>query len=81
MELLAAQLELNSTRNIFLSLSQYSAGFAADCLSDKNQWRTNLVNLYVHINLCRTINRSLDYIASLSRICKYGFGKNVKIHF
>ena len=79
MDLLANQMELNSTRNIFLCLSQYSACLTAGCLSEKSKLRENLMNLYARISLCRTINRSLDYFACLSRVRKYGFGQNVMI--
>ncbi|CAF1008853.1 unnamed protein product [Rotaria sordida] len=70
------QLELNSSRNTLLCLSQYSVCLTAGCLSEKNKWRENLMNLYARISLCRTINRSLDYFACLSRIRKYGLGQN-----
>ncbi|CAF1010227.1 unnamed protein product [Adineta ricciae] len=76
MDTLASQLELNSSRNILLCLSQYSACLAAGCLSEKNKWRENLMNLNARISLCRTVNRSLDYVGCLSRIRKYGFGQN-----
>jgi hypothetical protein len=79
MDLLANQLELNSTRNIFLCLSQYSTCLTAGCLSEQSKLRENLMNLYARISLCRTINRSLDYFACLSRVRKYGFGQNVMI--
>lgn len=78
MDLLATQLELNSMRNTFLGLSQYSICLTAGCLSEKNKLRENLLNLYARLSLCRTINRSLDYFACLSRVRKYGLGKNVK---
>ena len=39
------------------------------------------MNLYARISLCRTINRSLDYAACLSRVRKYGLGQNVMIFF
>jgi hypothetical protein len=81
MDLLATQFELNSTRNIFLSLSQYSTCLTAGCLPEKSKLRENLMNLYARISLCRTINRSLDYFACLSRVRKYGFGQNVIIFF
>jgi len=79
MDSLAAQFELNSTRNIFLSLSQYSVCLTAGCLPENSKWRENLLNLYARISLCRTVNRSLDYFACLSRIRKYGLGENVII--
>jgi hypothetical protein len=79
MDSLASQMELNSTRNIFLCLSQYSACLTAGCLPEDSKWRANLLNLYARISLCRTVNRSLDYFACLSRIRKYGFGQNVRI--
>ena len=79
MDLIANQMELNSTRNIFLCLSQYSACLTAGCLSEKSKLRENLMNLYARISLCRTINRSLDYFACLSRVRKYGLGQNVMI--
>ncbi|CAF0919856.1 unnamed protein product [Adineta steineri] len=76
MDLLASQLELNSSRNLFLCFSQYSACLTAGCLPTNSKWRENLLNLYARISLCRTINRSLDYFACLSRIRKYGLGQN-----
>lgn len=79
MDQLASQLELNSQRNTFLCLSQYSVCLTAGCLSEQNKWRENLMNLYARISLCRTVNRSLDYVACLSRIRKYGLGQNVII--
>jgi hypothetical protein len=81
MDSLAAQFELNSTRNIFLCLSQYSVCLTAGCLPENSKWRENLLNLYTRISLCRTVNRSLDYFACLSRIRKYGLGENVIIWF
>lgn len=81
MDLLATQFELNSMRNIFLSLSQYSTCLTAGCLPNGNKWRENLMNLYARISLCRTVNRSLDYCACLSRVRKYGLGKHVMIIF
>lgn len=38
------------------------------------------MNLYARISLCRTINRSLDYAACLSRVRKYGLGRHVRNH-
>ncbi|CAM4912431.1 unnamed protein product [Rotaria socialis] len=76
MDFLANQLESNSSRNTLLCLSQYSVCLSAGCLSEQNKWRENLLNLYARISLCRTINRSLDYFACLSRVRKYGLGKN-----
>ncbi|CAF3985639.1 unnamed protein product [Rotaria sp. Silwood2] len=76
MDFLANQLELNSSRNTLLCLSQYSVCLTAGCLSERNKLRENLLNLYARISLCRTINRSLDYVACLSRIRKYGLGQN-----
>lgn len=81
MDLLATQFELNSTRNLFLSLSQYSACLTAGCLPTNSKWRENIMNLYARISLCRTINRSLDYFACLSRVRKYGLGQKVMIVF
>jgi hypothetical protein len=81
MDSLASQFELNSTRNIFLCLSQYSACLTAGCLPANSKWRENILNLYARISLCRTVNRTLDYIACLSRVRKYGFGQNVIIYF
>jgi hypothetical protein len=81
MDLLASQLEFNTTRNIFLGLSQYSTCLTAGCLPENSKWRENLLNLCARISLCRTVNRSLDYFACLSRIRKYGFGQNVIIYF
>lgn len=77
MDLLATQFELNSSRNTFLCFSQYSACLTAGCLPENSKWRENLLNLYARISLCRTVNRSLDYFACLSRIRKYGLGQNV----
>lgn len=77
MDYLANQLELNSSRNTLLCLSQYSVCLTAGCLSERNKWRENLLNLYARISLCRTINRSLDYFGCLSRIRKYSLGQNV----
>lgn len=79
MDLLATQFELNSTRNIFLCLSQYSACLTAGCLPENSKWRENLMNLYARISLCRTVNRSLDYISCLSRVRKYGLGQQVVV--
>ncbi|CAF2397756.1 unnamed protein product [Rotaria sp. Silwood2] len=76
MDFLANQLELNSSRNTLLCLSQYSVCLTAGCLSERKKLRENLLNLYARISLCRTINRSLDYVACLSRIRKYGLGQN-----
>ncbi len=81
MDLLASQLEFNTTRNTFLGLSQYSVCLTAGCLPENSKWRENLMNLYGRISLCRTVNRSLDYFACLSRIRKYGLGQNVIICF
>lgn len=81
MDFLATQFELNSGRNIFLCLSQYSTCLTAGCLPESNKWRENLMNLYARISLCRTINRSLDYAACLSRVRKYGLGRHVKSCF
>ena len=80
MDLLATQFELNSARNIFLCLSQYGTCLTAGCLPESNKWRENLINLYARISLCRTINRSLDYFACLSRVRKYGLGRHVNHH-
>jgi len=33
------------------------------------------MNFYARVSLCRTVNRSLDYVSCLSRIRKYGFGE------
>ena len=79
MDLLSTQLERNMARNLLLSFSQYSACLTAGCLPSDSQWRENLLNLYARISLCRTINRSLDYVACLTRLRNYGLGCQVNV--
>lgn len=74
---MAKNMESYAMRNMFLSMSQYSACLTAGCLSEKSKIRENLMNLYSRLSLCRTINRSLDYFGCLSRIRAYGFGRHV----
>ena len=79
MDLLSTQLERNSARNLLLSFSQYSACLTAGCLRNDSQWRENLMNLYARISLCRTINRSVDYVSCLTRLRSYGLGYQVTV--
>ncbi|CAF0852323.1 unnamed protein product [Didymodactylos carnosus] len=78
MESLINQMDKYSSRNLMLSFSQYTTCLTAGCLPKDSQLRERLINLYMRLGLCRTINRSLDFLTCLHRCKLYGLGDQEK---